>query len=85
MEDKHHLTVPDNYQSNFQLAMSTILAHPVFDPYQLTQVPLYEVEINQAGAAFIHMDGIKLLNFTKGNIDPSNLDELAYQELASTT
>ncbi len=79
LKDKHHLTIPDNYQCNFQLAMSTILAHPVFDPYQLTQVPLYEVEINQAGAAFIDMDGIKLLNFTKGNIDPSNLDELAYQ------
>ena len=52
---------------------------PVFDPSQLTQVPLYEVESNQVYATFIHMDGIQLLNFTKGNIDPGNLDQLAYQ------
>lgn len=79
LKNKHHLTVPGNYQCSFQLAMSTILAHPVFDPAQLTQVSHYEVESNQVDATFIHMDGIKLHNFTKGNIDPSNLDQLAYQ------
>ena len=79
LKNKHHLTVPDNYQCSFQLAMSTIVEHPVFDPSQLTQVPLYEVESNQVYTTFIHMDGIQLLNFTKGNIDPGNLDQLAYQ------
>ena len=79
LKNKHHLTVPDNYQCSFQLAMSTIPAHPVFDPSQLTQVSLHEVESNQVYATFIHMDGIQLLNFTKGNIDPGNLDQLANQ------
>ena len=79
LKNKHHLTVPGNYQCSFQLAMSTILAHLVFDPSQLTQVPLYEVESNQVYATFIHMDGIQLLDFTKGNIDPGNLDQLADQ------
>ena len=33
LKNKHHLTVPDNYQCSFQLAMSTN-EHPVFDPSQ---------------------------------------------------
>ena len=53
--------------------------HTQYSTLPNSQVPLYEVENNQVNATFVHLNGIKLLNFSRGNIDPRNLDQSVYQ------
>ena len=48
LKEEHNLTVPGNYEINIQRAICSFLSHPVFNPFYLTQVPLYKTETGSA-------------------------------------
>ena len=61
---------------NEQFSHTSVIQYSVFNPFYLTQVPLYKTETSHDATVFTQMVGMTLFNFIKGNVDPTMLDKV---------